>query len=284
MAGAQTAVVVGPKGEETYTDEYGRVKVRFHWDRLSPDNGESSCWIRVASTWAGSKWGGFQVPRVGQEVVVDFLEGSPDRPLITGSVYNAEQMPPFDANPTQSGWKSHSTKNGGAESNEFRFEDKKGSEEIYLRAEKDHKVVVVNDEAFEIGHDRTATVENDDTLTVKKDQKITVKNNQTATIENNQKITVEKGNRSLQVKKGNLTTKAAFGKISFEAMQAIELKVGPTTVKIEPSGVTISGPMVKVEAKGVAEIKGALTKVEGQGPVMVKGAPVMVKGTPTMIG
>jgi type VI secretion system secreted protein VgrG len=275
VGGVQTAVVVGPKGDETYTDKYGRVKVRFHWDREARDE-KSSCWIRVASTWAGNKWGAFQLPRVGQEVVVDFLEGDPDRPLVTGSVYNAQQMPPFDANPTQSGWKSHSTKGGGADSNELRFEDKKGSEEIYLRAEKDHKVVVVNDEALDIGNDRKATIKNDDT--------VTVNNKQTVTVKKDQKIVVEMGNRSVETKKGNVTTKAPLGKISFEAMQSIEFKVGANKLTIDQTGVTISGTMVKIdakamvkaEAKGPVMIKGALVQVQGQGPVMVKGMPTMI--------
>ena len=118
MQGPQTALVVGPKGEEIWTDKYGRVKVQFHWDRYGKRDEKSSCFVRVSQVWAGSGWGAMHIPRIGQEVVVDFLEGDPDRPIITGRVYNADQMPPYTlpANMTQSGLKSHSSK-GSAASN-----------------------------------------------------------------------------------------------------------------------------------------------------------------------
>ncbi len=149
--GPQTAVVVGPKGEEIHTDKYGRIKVQFHWDRTGKRDEKSSCWVRVAQVWAGNKWGFQQLPRVGQEVVVDFLDGDPDRPLVTGSVFNANNMPVHDlpANKTQSGLKTRSSKGGGVGSfNELRFEDKKGEEHIFIHAQKDehHRVV---DSSFE---------------------------------------------------------------------------------------------------------------------------------------
>ena len=301
--GVQTAVVVGPSGEEIYTDKYGRVKVRFHWDRESPRDGESSCWIRVASTWAGNKWGAIQIPRVGQEVVVEFLEGNPDRPLITGSVYNAQQMPPWDAKPTQSGWKSHSSKQGGAPSNELRFEDKKGSEEVFVRAEKDLKFVVVNDETATVGHDRKVTVKNDETLEVEHDRKRTVGNDETLEVKNNRKrkvakdetveisgkqtvevmkdqtVTVKTGNRKVEVKTGNLDTKAAVGKMTFEAMQSIELKVGGSSMKIDMTGITLKAPMIKIEGQTMTEVKGMMTKVESQVMTEVKGVLVKVDGS-----
>jgi len=139
MGGPQTAVVVGPSGEEIYTDKYGRVKVQFHWDRYGKKNENSSCWMRVSSPWAGANWGGVAIPRMGQEVVVDFLEGDPDQPLIVGRLYNADQMPPYalPGNMTQTGIKTRSSKGGGAANfNEIRFEDKKGSEQVFLHAEK----------------------------------------------------------------------------------------------------------------------------------------------------
>ncbi|MDB4426386.1 type VI secretion system tip protein VgrG [bacterium] len=144
--GPQTALVVGPDGEEIHTDKYGRIKVQFHWDRAGERNEKSSCWVRVAQVWAGNKWGFQQLPRIGQEVVVDFLDGDPDRPLVTGSVFNANNMPIHDlpANKTQSGLKTRSSKGGGVESfNELRFEDKKGEEHIFIHAQKDehHRVV-----------------------------------------------------------------------------------------------------------------------------------------------
>ncbi len=168
VQGPQTAVVVGPSGDEIYTDKYGRVKVQFHWDRYGKKDENSSCWVRVSHPWAGKNWGLVAIPRIGQEVIVDFLEGDPDEPIITGRVYNAEQMPPYalPANMTQSGILSRSSKGGsGANANEFRFEDKKGSEQVYLHAEKNQDISVENDETHSVGHDRTKTIDNDETIT-----------------------------------------------------------------------------------------------------------------------
>jgi type VI secretion system secreted protein VgrG len=185
VQGPQTAVVVGPSGDEIYTDKYGRVKVQFHWDRYGKKDENSSCWVRVSHPWAGKNWGFVAIPRIGQEVIVDFLEGDPDEPIITGRVYNAEQMPPYalPANMTQSGILSRSSKGGsGANANEFRFEDKKGSEQVYLHAEKNQDISVENDETHSVGHDRTKTIDNDETTTVKHDRTETVNNNETITI------------------------------------------------------------------------------------------------------
>jgi type VI secretion system secreted protein VgrG len=185
VAGPQTAVVVGPSGDEIHTDKYGRVKVQFHWDRYGKKNEKSSCWVRVSSPWAGKSFGFIQVPRIGQEVVVDFLEGDPDQPLITGRVYNAEQMPPWDlpANATQSGVLTRSSKGGAyGNANAIRFEDKKGSEQLWLHAEKNQDIEVENDETHWVGHDRTKTVDHDETVHVKHDRTETVDNNETITI------------------------------------------------------------------------------------------------------
>jgi type VI secretion system secreted protein VgrG len=185
VQGPQTAVVVGPSGEEIWTDKYGRVKVQFHWDRYGKRDENSSCWVRVSHPWAGSNWGMVAIPRIGQEVVVDFLEGDPDQPLITGRVYNADQMPPYDlpANATQSGVKSRSSKGGaGANANEIRMEDKKGSEQLLIHAEKNQDIEVENDETHWVGHDRTKTIDHDETSHIKHDR--------TETVDNNEKITI----------------------------------------------------------------------------------------------
>jgi type VI secretion system secreted protein VgrG len=185
VAGSQTAVVVGPAGEEIFTDKYSRIKVQFHWDRQGKSDADSSCWVRVASQWAGKQWGFISIPRIGQEVVVDFLEGDPDLPIVTGSVYNAEQMPPYalPGNKTQSGVKSRSSMGGNPETfNEIFFEDKKGSELVYIRAEKDQTLAVENDEAHWVGHDRDKTVDNDERVLIHHDRTKTVDNNETNTI------------------------------------------------------------------------------------------------------
>ena len=185
VQGPQTAVVTGPSGEEIFTDKYGRVKVQFHWDRLAKNDEKSSCWVRVSHPWAGKNYGVIHIPRMGQEVVVDFLEGDPDQPLITGRVYNAEQMPPWElpANATQSGILTRSSKGGSAaNANALRFEDKKGSEQVWLHAEKNQDIEVENDETHWVGHDRTKTVDHDETTQVKHDRTETVGNNETITI------------------------------------------------------------------------------------------------------
>ncbi len=185
VQGPQTAMVVGPKGEEIWTDQYGRVKVHFYWDRHDQSNENSSCWIRVSQNWAGKNWGSIQIPRIGQEVIVSFLEGDPDRPIITGRVYNAEQTVPYDlpANATQSGTKSRSSKGGTpANFNEIRMEDKKGEEQLFIHAEKNQDIEVENDETHWVGHDRTKTIDNDETVHVKHDRTETVDNNETITI------------------------------------------------------------------------------------------------------
>jgi len=185
VQGPQTAVVVGPGGEEIFTDKYGRVKVQFHWDRYGKKDDKSSCWVRVSHPWAGKNFGGMHVPRIGQEVVVGFLEGDPDQPLITGRVYNAEQMPPWDlpANATQSGILTRSSKGGGyGNANAIRFEDKQGSEQLWIHAEKNQDIEVENDETHWVGHDRTKTIDHDETSHIKHDRTETVDNNETITI------------------------------------------------------------------------------------------------------
>lgn len=180
VQGPQTAVVVGPAGEEIYVDKFGRVKVQFHWDRYGKRDENSSCWVRTSQLWAGTQWGGIHLPRIGQEVIIQFLEGDPDQPIITGRVYNNDNMPPYalPANATQSGIKSRSSKGGNAGNfNEFRFEDKKGSEEVYLHGEKNWTILIENDKNQSIGHDETMSVGHDRTKTVNHDQSETIVNN-----------------------------------------------------------------------------------------------------------
>ncbi|MEO3711343.1 type VI secretion system Vgr family protein [Roseateles flavus] len=192
--GLQTAIVVGPAGEEIHTDEYGRVRVQFHWDREGTFDDKSSAWVRVASTWAGSNFGFVAIPRIGQEVLVQFLDGNPDRPLITGRVYNQDNMPPWElpANKTQTGILSRSSKGGGYENaNAIRFEDKKGQEEVWLHAEKDQRIEVEHDESHWVGHDRSKTIDHDETVHVKHDRTETVDHDETITVHNDRKERVD---------------------------------------------------------------------------------------------
>jgi type VI secretion system secreted protein VgrG len=194
VQGPQTAVVVGPAGDEIMTDQYGRVKVHFHWDRYGKKDGTDSCWVRVASVWAGKNFGFVHVPRIGQEVIVDFLNGDPNEPMITGRVYNAEQMPPWElpGNATQSGMLSRSSKGGVySNANAIRFEDKKGEEQLWFRAEKDQLTEVEHDEDKWVGNDRRKTIDGNETTVVHKNRTETVDQNETITVHQNRTEVVD---------------------------------------------------------------------------------------------
>lgn len=191
--GPQVAVVVGPPGEEIYTDEYGRVKVQFPWDRYGTNDENSSCWMRVSHPWAGSNYGAIHIPRIGQEVIVDHIDGDPDYPIITGRVYNADQMPPWalPENKTQSGILTRSSKGGAAgagkkaeagDANAIRFEDKKGEEQLWLHAQKDQLTEVENDETKWVGRDRRKTIDRDELNHIQRDRTETVDRNETITV------------------------------------------------------------------------------------------------------
>lgn len=308
MAGLYSAKVTGPSGEKIHVDEFGRIKVKFRWDRLGEDKDTSSCWVRVAQSAAGA-WGGtWFLPRVGDEVLVAFLDGDPDRPVVTGSVYGKDAKPPFlpKDNRAQSGIRTRSYKSDSADdANIFRFEDKKGSEEVFLHAQKNLLVEVENDETRKIDHDQTETIKNartvtindsHDTLTIEKgnrsetiktgnDTLAIEKGNRSATIKmGNDDLTLDMGNETHTIKLGNMTVKCNAGSITLEAMQKITLKVGPSSIVLDPSGITIKGPMITSEAQTMHTIKGlmvdvkssAMGSVDGGGMLTVKGGIVMV--------
>jgi len=189
--GVQTALVTGPAGEEIHVDEHGRVKVQFHWDREGKQDENSSCWVRVSHGWAGAGWGMVYLPRIGQEVIVQFLEGDPDRPLITGRVYNGDNTHPYDlpGDKTRSTIKSDSSLGGGG-SNELRFEDAAGSEEVYLHSQKDWTIVTENDKNQTTGNNETAHVEVDRTRNVGNNEAITVGVDRTKTVGSNETIAI----------------------------------------------------------------------------------------------
>jgi type VI secretion system secreted protein VgrG len=225
ITGPQTAVVVGPSGDEIYTDKYGRVKVQFPWDRYGKSNENSSCWMRVSHPWAGKNWGMIAIPRMGQEVIVEFLEGDPDEPIITGRVYNAEQMPPYalPANMTQTGTKTRSSKGGDPSNfNEIRFEDKKGSEQLFIHAEKNQDIEVENDETHTVGHDRTKTIGNDETTHVEHDRDETVDNNETIKIGANRTETVS-GNEVISISKNRSASVGGDETASVSGMQSLSV-------------------------------------------------------------
>lgn len=255
--GIQTAKVVGEEGEEITVDEHGRIKVQFHWDRKK----KQSCWIRVAEMWSGKQWGSAFHPRHGQEVVVEFLEGDPDRPLVVGTVYNGDNRVPWalPAEKTKAGWKTDSSKGGGG-FNEFRFEDKKSSEQVWLRAEKDLDSLVQNKETRKIGTNfdtpqgkssrLTELVNGDDEHIVKVgDHKITVGHDQKIDVEN--EITITAGKK-------------------------ITIKCGGSTIVMDPTSITIKSTNIKIDASGQQSTHGGIVETKADGPMTIQGAVIKI--------
>ena len=275
VQGPQTAIVVGPKGEEIFTDEYGRIKVQFHWDRYGKADESSSCWLRVSqAAWAGNGWGSIHIPRVGQEVIVEFLEGDPDMPIVTGRVYNGDHKPPYKLpdERTKSTVKSNSSK-GGQGFNELRFEDKKGDEQVYLHAERNLRIKVKRTTREWNGANRHLIVEKDQMERVDGDKHSTVVGDRNTLVQSSDSLIVEedlltkvKGGFSLNIVGdqqekvgGKFATSVgtevhikAGTKIILEAGAQISLKVGGNFVDIGPGGVTISGTMVNINSGGSA--------------------------------
>ncbi len=258
--GCQTAVVVGPSGEEIYTDKYGRVKVQFHWDRDRRNNESSSCWIRVATHWAGRQWGQIHLPRIGQEVVVDFLEGDPDRPIIVGSVYNAMNMPPYSlpANKTQSGVISESSQGGGGY-NQIRFEDLKSSEEILVHAQKDMNTTVENDKTLAVKHDESIEITNNRTTKVGNDDATTVDKNMSLTVQRDRKTTIM-GSDSETVMKDSTVNVIGSESRTIATSRSTKITSSDTliaggTISITSAGVTITAPTITLNA-GIVQVTG----------------------------
>jgi type VI secretion system secreted protein VgrG len=256
VLGSQTAVVTGPKGEEIHCDQYGRVKVQFHWDREGQADDKTSCWLRVASSWAGDRYGGIAIPRVGMEVLITFLEGDPDQPLLTGCLYHAEHVVPYDlpANKTRSVFKTLSSPGGGGY-NELRFEDRKGQEQIYLHAQKDWDENVENDQRIRIGHERHDTVEANSYTELKAeehrithaDRKVEARSNDHLTVASTQHI---KLGSAQFTEAGNEIHYHAGSKVVIEAGMELTAKGGGSWLKLDPGGVTLSGAMIKINSGG----------------------------------
>ncbi len=266
MSGSQTAVVVGPPGEEIFTDKYGRIKVQFHWDRDGKYDVGSSCWMRVAQPWAGGNWGTVCIPRIGQEVVVEFLEGDPDRPLVVGSVYNPAQMPPYQlpANAHTMGFKSNTTKGGGGY-NEMVAVDGKAGELIRIHAQKDMDTTVLNDDRQYVIVNRDIKVDGKHTETVKGDMMTHVsEGHQTNVVTTgNQANEVTAGNQTNVVKAGQMGHQAKndivilseSGLIHIEASTQIELVVGASSLVMDSSGnITLKGTSVTVIGSSVINL------------------------------
>jgi type VI secretion system secreted protein VgrG len=297
IQGPQPALVVGPPGEEIHTDEHGRVKVHFFWDRAAPADDQATCWIRVAQPWAGRKWGAITLPRIGQEVLVSFLEGDPDRPIILGSVYNAENQPPYElpANKTVSTLKSRSSPGGGG-FNEIRFEDKKGSEQIFVHGEKNQDIRIKNDVYEWVGNDRHLVVKNnqlehvessrdevvdaDHRERIGKDRHLKVEGKEAKAVGGSLSLTVEgdviEAFRSDHSESTTGDTYIKAGNVIIESTGNITLKVGGSFIAIEATGITISAPKVEIEGTASFEAKSPMSQVLGDATLVLKGGTVMI--------
>ena len=234
--------MVGKEDEEIDVDEHGRILVHFFWDR----HDDKSCRVRIGQPWAQKQWGHIVIPRIGQEVIVEFLEGDPDRPLVTGAVYNGDNKVPYKLpdHKTQSGIKTNSSK-GGSGYNELMFEDEKGSEKIRMHAQKDHAVVVLHNTSRTIGHALDTNIHNAETRTIGKDFK-----QPTGSPSNH--LTLKNGDYQIDVESGamNVTAKVK-----------IEMTVGPSKLTIDPTGITLDAPMITIKAKGLNVIQGLPVKI-----------------------
>lgn len=258
VLGGQTAVVTGPKGEEIHCDQYGRVKVQFFWDREGLADDKTSCWLRVASGWAGDRYGGIAIPRIGMEVLVTFLEGDPDQPLISGCLYHKEhQVPyPLPANKTRTVFKTMSSP-GGSGFNELRIEDKKGQEQIFLHAQRDWDQNIEHDQKIRVGNERHDSVEKNtytelkaqEHRTTHADRKVDVRMNDHLTVAQNQHL---KLGAAQLVNAGSEIHLKAGEKIVIDAGMELTLKVGGSFIKLDASGITVVGPMVRINAGGSA--------------------------------
>ena len=258
IRGSQTARVVGPAGEEIFTDKYGRIKVQFHWDREGKFDAASSCWIRVGQMWAGKKWGAMFIPRIGMEVIVDFIEGDPDQPIVTGTVYNPEMMPPYNLpeEKTKSGIKTDSTK-GGQGFNEMRFDDAKGKEQIFFHAEKNMDVRVKNDSLEHITNDRHLIVKNNQHEKIEKDKHLKVGGDQNEEIGGSMSLKIGadediKVAGKFAVDAGNEIHLKSGANLTIETGANLTLKVGGNFININSGGIFIKGTMVMLNSGGAA--------------------------------
>jgi type VI secretion system secreted protein VgrG len=285
VLGSQTAVVTGPAGEEIHCDEYGRVRVQFHWDREGQADDKTSCWLRVSSSWAGDRYGGIAIPRVGMEVLVTFLEGDPDQPLVTGCLYHKEHQVPYDlpANKTRTVLKTLSSPGGGGY-NELRIEDRKGQEQIYIHAQRDWDENIEHDQKIRVGHERHDTVEAnsysefkaEENRTTHADRKTEIRANDHLTVGNSQHLKIGTGQF---IEAGNEIHYYAGSKVVIDAGMELTASGGGSFLKLDPSGVTLSGATIRMNSGG-APGKGAGLKILA--PVMPWLAASAVAGSLTL--
>jgi type VI secretion system secreted protein VgrG len=246
--GMDSATVVGPLGEEIHTDKYGRIKVQFHWDRVGKHNPQSSTWLRVMTPWANSQFGMIALPRVGTEVVIQYMQGNPDRPVVVGQFYNEHNMPPWElpAHKTKSGVMTRSSMGAGpANHNSLRFEDAKGAEQLWMQAERNMDVHVKHNDSQTIGNDRTISVGGNHTESIKKNVMLSVDGSHKETIKQDMALHVTEGKQDVTIK-GNITVISEAGKVTISSPSEITFTVGASSITMTPASVTIQSPLVDV--------------------------------------
>ncbi|WP_439860576.1 type VI secretion system tip protein TssI/VgrG [Pseudomonas sp. MBLB4136] len=256
ILGSQSAVVTGPAGEEIHCDQYGRIRVQFHWDREGQADDKTSCWLRVSSSWAGDRYGGIAIPRIGMEVLITFLEGDPDQPLVTGCLYHKEHVVPYDlpANKTRTVFKTLSSPGGGGY-NELRIEDRKGQEQIYIHAQRDWDENIEHDQKIRIGSERHDTVEAnsysefkaEEHRTTHADRKSEIKANDHLSVGNNQHIKIGTGQF---ISAGQEIHLSSGQKVVLEAGSELTFKAAGSFIKLDAGGITLVGPVIKINSGG----------------------------------
>ncbi|MFX2610781.1 type VI secretion system Vgr family protein [Enterobacter mori] len=284
IPGVLTAMVVGPASEDIHTDEFGRIKIQFPWDNINDSDDTSSCWVRVTQPWSGGKFGGQFIPRVGSEVVVSFVQGHPDHPLVTGTVYNGQNKPPFNLpeNKNESGFVTRSTAKGSVEEgHRLSFNDKKGHEKLTIIAQKDLSLTVKNEALYEIATNRSTELRKGNDRLVLKEGNMSValeKGDWQQRVVGNVTTELENGDYALQVKggKGDITTDKI---LTLESSQSIEFRVGDTTLTLSKDGITLSSSMIDMTSSKNATLSGANIEIKGNQAVALKGKTVDVEGS-----
>ncbi|QMR75161.1 type VI secretion system tip protein VgrG [Enterobacter sp. RHBSTW-00175] len=292
--GPQSAIVTGPKGEEIFCDEHGRVRVRFHWDRYCPGNEDSSCWIRVSQAWAGTGFGNLAIPRVGQEVIVDFLNGDPDQPIIMGRTYHQDNRSPGSLPGTKTQMTIRSKTYRGSGFNELRFEDATDQEQVYIHAQKNMDTEVLNNRTTDVKVDHTETIGNNQSITVglgqtvkvgskKKsghDQTVTIANDQTITVINDRTIEVTEGNQKTDIKKGNQEITLYEGEqtikvkktISVNSEEKIEFICGDSSITLLKNGeITLKGKIITNKAENEYHVNSKKLLADGSEEHLLTG-------------
>ena len=276
MRGLQTAIVVGPKHEDVHTDEHGRVRIQFHWDRDGAHDETSTCWVRVGQLWAGNGWGAMFIPRIGHEVLVDFLEGDPDKPIVTGRIYHGANHPPYPLpqNKTKTTIKSDSSIGGGG-FNEFRFEDKKGEEEVFLHAQKDWNTKILNNHSESVGSNRSSTIGASETITVGASRKATITASETVNVGAGRTVSVGASD-STSVGAVHSVTIAAGDPPSPGGPTSYTMMDKSYSVTTGDATITIQGPDVYITAKGVISLSGSSVFITAEsGDVVIQGGPTV---------